>query len=427
MKSAKYILIISAALCSIYIVYYLKANDNNPSNITLMTKEISLSKYEQGLEYLRDIAVSLDNKRVAYIQSDHTYGWAVVNGTPGEKYDCNFFSLLGCAFSPDSKHLAYVAGTKEKKNFVVLDSEEGPGGFSGIDYPTFSPDNRQLAYRAWDNGLKKEVVLLNGKKLGEYSRIMSLVFSSDGKRFGFAAGNGNNELAVIDGKEGQYYDYVGGFMFSRDCQHYMYNASRGNKMIIVKDDIEINDSNGLISAVFNPDLNRTACIYKEGDKKYVVVDENKGKLYDEITGLKFSPDGRHYVYAAWTDLGPDRTVHVVSDGQEQKEYQWAKDIIFSPNSEHIAYSAGIKRKKERCIVVDVNEGKKYVLELTKPNFNVSPPVFSPDSKHVGYVVEMGNQSWMVVDEVEGRHYNKIRKESPDGLNSKYDKSFTFVV
>ena len=77
----------------------------------------------------------------------------------------------------------------------------------------------------------------------------------------------------------------------------------------------------------------------------------KGKLYDEITELKFSPDGKRYVYAAWTDSGSDRTMHVVLDGQEQKEYQWVTDITFSPDSERVAYSAGIKgnsRTMYRC-------------------------------------------------------------------------------
>lgn len=429
MKSTKYLLIILTALCSIFIVYHLKANGNLLSNIPLITKEISLSKCEQGADFLKYISVSPDNTKIAYKEYVESGRRLSINGVPGKIYDRKYFTSIDYIFSPDSKHLAYVAGTLDKKNFVVLDGEEGPDGFSGIGDPMFSPDSKQIAYQAWDSNSKKEVVFLNQEKIGEYERIAGMidlrffVFSSDGKRMGFIGGNGNKELAVVDGKEGKYYNYVGGLMFSRDSQHFMYNASFGNKRFIVKDATEIAESNNLETAIFNPDFSRTACIYKEGDKKYVVVDGKPGKQYDNITELKFSPSGKRFAYAAWDDL--ERTMYVVLDDQEQKVYQWVKDIIFSPDSEHIAYSAGIKGKNERCIVVDANEGKKYVLELTKPNYNVSPPVFSPDSKHFGYVVEIGNQSWMVVDEVEGRHYDKIRKESPDGFNSKWDKSFTF--
>ena len=38
--------------------------------------------------------------------------------------------------------------------------------------------------------------------------------------------------------------------------------------------VEIAESNSLESAIFTPDFSRIACIYKEGDKKYVVVDGN---------------------------------------------------------------------------------------------------------------------------------------------------------
>lgn len=424
MKSAKYLLIISAALCVIFIAYYLKADDNNSSNISLTTKEIFLSKFEQQIEFHQDIAVSPDNKRIAFIQLEGTGGFAIVNGVRGKVYDRKYFTLVGCTFSPDSKHLAYPAGTNEKKNFVVLDGEEGPGGFSRIGYPVFSPDSRQLSYYTWDSNSKKEIVFLNKEKLGGYERITYLSFSPDGKRLGFVAGEGNKELAIVDGKEGKYYNYVRGFMFSNDSQHYIYKAWNNKKGIIVKDGIEISESNSLETAIFNPDFSRTACIYKEGDKKFVIVDGKSSKQYDNITELKFSPNGQSFAYAAWNISGSGRTMHVVLDGQEQKKYEWVKDITFSPNSERIAYLAGIKGKNEQCIVVDDNEGKKYIQKLGIPNYNVSPPVFSPDSNHVGYIVEMGDKSWIVVDKIEGRHYDKIRKETMSGWY-KWDKSFTF--
>lgn len=428
MKSAKYLLVISIVLCCFFIAYYVKAADVSTPKITLVTRETTLVKFEKGKPIRTDAIVSPDNRRIVYREFEgSTGGRVVVNGVSSKLYDS--FPGIDYAFSPDGKRLAYVVGMKDKKDFVVLDGVEGVGGFTGIGYPTFSPDSRQLAYKAWDNNAKKEVIFLNGEKGGEYDRIVGtndgkgLVFSPDGKRLGFIAANGKKSFVVVDGKEGKYYDWVTGFVFGQDSKHVMYNAKRDEKGIIVKDEIEIAESNGLQSAVFSPDCSRMACIFKEGEKKYVVVDGKQGKQYDNITELKFSPNGKRLAYAAWSDS--DRTMYAVVDGQEQKNYRWVMNITFSPNSERVAYSTGPKGEQyEHCIVVDGLEGKKYNLQESRPNFNVSPPVFSPDSRHVGYVVEMGDESWMVVDEIEGRHYDKLRKETIGGWD-KWDKSFVF--
>jgi len=164
-----------------------------------------------------------------------------------------------------------------------------------------------------------------------------------------------------------------------------------------------------------------ACIFKEGDKKYVVVDGNQGKLYANITGLNFSPDGKRFAYAAWYD----DSMCVVVDGIEQKSYKWVMNIAFSPDSKRVAYSAGVMREYiEQFVVVDGVEGRRYISQDPYANLKISPPIFSPDSKHVAYVVEMKDKGWVVVDEVEGRHYDEIRKETIGGWD-KWDKSLVF--
>lgn len=429
MKSAKYLLVISIVLCCVFIVCYVKAVDVSNPQITLITKEISLVKFEKGKPIRTDATVSPDNQRIVYREYEIPNGGrVVVNGAPSKLYDS--FPGTDYAFSPDGKHLAYMAGTKDKKLFVVLDGVEGPGGYTGIGYPTFSPDSKQLAYQAWDNDARKDVVLLNGEKIGEYDRIVGtndgkgLVFSPDGKRLGFVAVNGHKSFIVVDGKEGKYYDMtVSGLVFSQDSKHVVYNARHDGKEVIVKDEIEIMESNSLQSSVCSPDCSRMACIYKEGDNKYVVVDGKPGERYDNITELKFSTNGKRFVYAAWCG----DSMCAVVDGMEQKSYRWVMNITFSPDSKRMAYSAGLKGGKyECCIVVDGVEGKSYSDRPWEelPEY-ISTPVFSPDSKCVGYAVVMGNKSWMVVNGVEGKHYDELRKETIGGRNYKWDKSFAF--
>lgn len=397
------------------------------SNITLVPKHISLVKFDKGQPIRADAIVSPDNQRIAYIEFEgSTGGRVVVNGVPGKLYDS--FSGIGCVFSPNGQRLAYAAGIKGRKNFLVLDGVEGVDGYTGIGYPTFSPDSRQLAYKAWDNNAKKEVIFLNGEKCGEYDRIVGtndgkgLVFSPDGKRLGYVAVNGHKSFVVIDGKEGKYYDLtISGFVFSQDSKHVMYNARRDGKGIIVKDEIEIAESNSLQSSVCSPDCNRMACIFKEGDKEYVVVDGNQGKQYDNITELKFGPNGKRFAYAAWSG----RTMYAVVDGKEQKNYRWVMNITFSPDSKRVAYSAGVMREYiEQFVVVDGIEGKRYKSQDPYGSCKISPPVFSPDSKHVAYVVEMRDKSWVVLDDVEGSHYDEVRKNTLGGWDN-WDKSLAF--
>jgi WD40 repeat protein len=437
MKSVKYVLVVYIMLSYVFI----SAADSTAHKITLIIKETPLDKFEKGKPIRSDAIVSPDNQRIVYGEYEGTNGnWAVINGQPGKRYES--FSGIGFVFSPNGKHLAYVAGTKERKMFVVLDGNEGIGGYTGIN-PVFSPDSSQVANTAWDNNSMKEVVFLNGEKIGEYRGIVKrggadsgLVFSPDGKRMAFLAFTDDGKyFAVVNGKEGKYYDaridgkYYDaiiesqGVVFSQNSQHIVYTVKRGKTGVIIRDETEIVESNDLVFAVCSPDCNRIAYISKEGGKKRVNVDGNQGKLYNNITALSFSPDGKHFVYAAWYD----DSMCVVSDGIEQKSYRWVMNIAFSPDSKHVAYSAGLKGEQNKCCtVVDGIEDKSY---SNKPweelPEGISPPAFSPDSKRIGYVVVMGNKAWMVIDGTEGKHYDELRKETIGGRNYKWDKSFVF--
>jgi Tol biopolymer transport system component len=431
MESAKYLLVIPIVLCCIFTAYYAKAADVSTPKITLVTREITLVKFEKGKPIRADAIVSPDNQRIVYREYESPSGGrVVVNGEHSKRYDT--FSGMDPIFSPNGKRLAYAAGIKGKKMFVVLDGVEGIGGYTGIN-PVFSPDSSQLAYIAWDNDAMKQVVFLNGEKIGECRGIVrrsnvdsGLVFSPDGKRLAYMAHNEGKYFVVVNGKEGKYYDgYImdsKGVAFSQDSQHIVYTAKRGKTGVIVRDETEIVESNDLVFAVCNPDCSRIAYISKEAGKR-VTVDGNQGKLYANITKLKFSPDGKRFAYAAWYD----DSMCAVVDGIEQKSYKWVMNITFSPDSKRVAYSAGLKGEQyECCTAVDGVEGKRYSNKPWEelPEY-ISPPVFSPDSKCVGYAVVMGDKSWMVVNGFEGRHYDELRKETIGGRNYKWDKSFVF--
>jgi len=439
MKSLNYLLIISIVLSYVFIA----TTDTSASKITLVTKETPLVTFEKGKPIHGEAIVSPDNRRIVYREFESPSGGRVVaNGEPGKRYDS--FSAIDPIFSPNGKRLAYIAGTKEKKMFIVLDGNEGIGGYTGINL-VFSPDSSQYTNTAWDNEAMKEVVFLNGEKIGEYRGIVKrggsdsgLVFSPDSKRLAYLAFTGDGKFfAVVNGKEGKYYDatidgkHYGPIIeaqkvaFSNDSRHIVYTVKRGNAGVIVRDETEIAESNNLNFALASPDCNRIAYLSGENGKKSVTVDGIQDKVFDNIsiTEMKFSPDGKRFAYTAWFD----DFMCVVIDGKEQKSYSWVMNVTFSPDSKRIAYSAGLKgERNECCVVVDGVEGKRY---SNKPweEFpeHISPPVFSPNSKCICYAVVKGNESWMVVNGVEGRHYDELRKETIGGRNYIWDKSIVF--
>lgn len=162
-----------------------------------------------------------------------------------------------------------------------------------------------------------------------------------------------------------------------------------------------------------------AYISEKAGKKFVVLDGEQGKLYNKVSvkDLKFSPDGKRFVYSAWGDDG----MCAVVDGEEQKFYRWVMNINFSPDSKRVAYLAGLMGEYiEQFVVVDGIEGRRYRPHGWFANLSISPPIFSPDSKHLAYVVQTKDESWVVVDEVEGRHYDEIRKETIGGVDLWHD-------
>jgi hypothetical protein len=87
----------------------------------------------------------------------------IVDGAEGKPYD----NASWLTFSPDSRHLAYVAGMGEKRR-VVADGVEGPE-YEWALAPAFSPDGKRLAYIA---GRKDSLaVVVDGVETKRYQDI----------------------------------------------------------------------------------------------------------------------------------------------------------------------------------------------------------------------------------------------------------------
>lgn len=101
--------------------------------------------------------------------------------------------------SPDSQHLAYVAGIGEKW-LVVMDGEEGKQ-YDGIGAGTliFSPNSQHLAYAARIG--EKRFVVADGQEGKQYDGIINLygariVFDSPDRLHYLAVNYANNKMNI---------------------------------------------------------------------------------------------------------------------------------------------------------------------------------------------------------------------------------------
>jgi Tol biopolymer transport system component len=310
----------------------------------------------------------------------------IVDGKEGEKYDI----VKYVTFSPDSKHIAYVAG-RDGKEFIVVDDKEEKQQYDSVRWPEFSPDSKRLAYSASVEREKEPLgttfekfVVVDGKEGEHYGGedvwVRPVVFSPDSKRVAYSIrALFEKEFIVVDGVPEKVYEDVGECpAFSPDSKHIAYSATD-----------------------------------RYSYKKLIILDGKEQEVHDYVitdwgivgVGIIFSPDSKRLAYTA--SAYKERKMLVVVDGKEGKRYDHVMDVVFSPDSKRLAYYAHADEKY--LVVVDADEGKRYD--------GVSGPVFSPDSKSVAYLAKRGDKWFVVVNGTEGKQYDSVLGVTFDSDNA----------
>jgi WD40 repeat protein len=413
-------------------------------------KETSLYTSPQGGKPIQQIIPSPDAKHFAAMCGDVV----MIDGKEIAGYKCGKWPV----FSPDSKHWAFPAesATAAGTYFIVMDGTE-----KKIDGPAeqlaFSPDSKRLAYVMKLNNkacfvvddakgpFYDEVIALS-KEYNASARIPGSVtfFSPDSRRVAYIARNAASIIVVRDGKEGKAYERVelgAGQQphFTADSAHLVYTVTGG---ITVVDDEE--KEKGMI---LSPDAAHTMT----SNGHCVTVDGKKGKEYRWVSKPAFSPDSRHYAYAASVDddpvlvvdtvekkiegysntdlefytctvmFTPDslRTVMlvrnaVIADAVPQKMEDTILSLLLSPDSKHLAILTQGPRVQTLQghglpgmvrVQRDFLQGAEYNSVGCMPSLiNRNPVAFTPDSKYVLYFATTGaagSESWfLVVDATE---------------------------
>jgi len=261
-----------------------------------------------GFDWIWGPYLSPDGRRVAYAGSQREGAdprfFVVVDGVRSGPY--SFIGKVFFAFSPDSKHYAYLAYHGGELVLAADGREQVVGAHlhENFAYVGFSRDGRHLAYSARSSTSGRWAIVLDGREDKEHDGVAfeSPRFSPDSERFAYVADRDGQSLAVVDHEEGKRYDSIvaDSLLFSPDSSHLAYIAGRAGEQFVVVDRAEGSAYDSILkdSLLYSPDSEHLAYVALRDGRRFVVLDGRRGSGYERVLGPVFSPDGRHLAYAA---------------------------------------------------------------------------------------------------------------------------------
>ena len=275
-----------------------------------------------------------------------------------DNYPGNVVGSKQLYFSPDFKHVAYVAENGQNTDIYldgILVPIENNNGFNyEVDKFTFSPNNKHLAFTViwkmgknmFGNNNSEYTIYVDGVPSKKYKYVSEFVFSPDGDSYAYRALDSGGDFVVLNGKEQSKYNYVHNIFFSPDGKRIVYMVDSGNERnYFVVDGIK---ENFVVSSVL--------------DKSFT-----------------FSNDSKHYAYISYKDSNGNNYLNhqIIFDGKFLKDIpgdNYSVDRLqISPDNEKISY------------LVDKESGGMYTVVDGKelPN-GMEPVVYSSDGKHFAY-------------------------------------------
>ena len=348
----------------------------------------------QAYGYLRqsEFRLSPDGVRLAYVAGRGNRRFVVVDGTEGQSWD----EVGRLLFSPDSRHLLYVAKSAGK-HVILLDGRilgEPADSFAEGTF-AFSPDSSHIAYVVINGG--KGTVMVDGaavSKAGDRPSGDAPVFSPDSRRLAYRAGTGARALVVCDGVEGKLYDGVSKPTFSPDSKQVAHLAQDASGVFVVLKGEEKRSVTPKGEPVFSPDSGHVGWIGGRGGRVFAVIDDKEDPPYDDAGFLKWSADSGQYAYHALTGRA-----HVIVVGKTPgKPAVGVTEIVASPTGRRFGYAA-MRSDGKWVVVVDGVESEAF------DSVREGSPVFSPDAQHVAFAAERDGKWHLVVDGTPSRAYD----------------------
>jgi len=333
--------------------------------------------------------MSIDENQVAFVNEQLVYAgitpdhnWHVaVNNKLGPEYG----ELRSLRVTADAKHYAFTASTQAGR-MVVIDGKPGTVrqyGGNGI-HELVLASNGRAAYVGDlfiggqghqntvqtlfvdDHEVSRDIQpFATIDRVGNHVQRYA-VFSPDGTKFAYAKRVPGGVAAVIDGKVGRPYDGIGLTEFSQDSKHAFSVGIRG--------------------------------------QSFVAIDGKEMPGINRLDNFIFSNDGMHFAYQAYSQDGN----HVVVDGKESPRYYsiFAHSLAFSPDSKHYIYGACTNIMKCAVIrdgeVTNVPSLSEFYTRTFKPAYAFPPVFFSPDSNQVAYAYSKSDGTSQTVYFINGQ-------------------------
>lgn len=351
-------------------------------------------------DHIEYITFSPNGEKLAYVATLDKNNFVVINNEEGSRYG----DIRNVVFSPDSKLVAYaifywpggfsslVIGDQEFKNFG-----NASAGFS--ENFTFSQNGKKAAWvteaessenRNSGNYREKDGVRvsldyyvttidLESKKTsrlgkGVYNSISQLLSSPNGDKIAYVTSKNDKAYVAINGTE---YELIGngvsGILPSNYSNIVLPNFSE-------------------VSVAFSPDSQRLAYVTNDTSKNYLIVGDQKSDTFDFYgleTPIMFSPDGKRIAFGVRDRLAAGN--YMIVDNQKEKVYEGISYPVFSPDSQKVAYV--VEENNKNFIVVN---GK----EIEISDIIYTSPTFTADSKMIGYGAKIGNELWWILKSAE---------------------------
>lgn len=343
------------------------------------------------------IVISPDGSRCAYSAIDDNNTWHVIATDRAD--DIVFHHVGNPVFSPDSRHIAFLASANQDW-YIVVDNNVSKGSKYSFDEPLFSNDSNKIAYVENIDGNNNKLYIMDlnfnslriidsvNKQLIKNNRIAAVINKKDKKQV---------IKVLMDRpdivKEGPVYDAIGNLEFGSDDESLTYTAARDKTAYLVLNDKEEKFDGRLFQyPVIRPDNKAVGVVIavKGGmafQEKFA-GDSKAHKPFDEITDLIYSRDGRQYAYLA----RKGKSWVVVVNGSEGPPFDKTATPKFSPDDSKVVYRA--RQDGRRFLVVADTNAR--TLRQHPVYEQVFTPTFSSDGKSVGYGVKDGNKLvWMV--------------------------------
>lgn len=285
---------------------------------------------------------SPDSKHVAYVATKGKKEKVFVDSKEIGEYDeVEVHSLM---FVPESDNVTYCYKKKDEKQYMVFGaSEKGPYDKIEYFYMNMSMDGKRYAFPAMRDD--KWYIVTQDKKLGPFEKKPELSVSSFSTRMVYAIPEGDRSWDLyIDGEVICKTSFVrSAFAISSDGEHVAYIKSDAGKHVVMLDNNAIQefDNSGIEKMMLLPydDFSRFAIYVRKDKKDHIYVDGKEGKAYKRVGKFKFSPDGKHFIYAS---LESNSKTVLVVDGKETLELR-SKGAAYSFSEDGSIYGMTMEK------------------------------------------------------------------------------------